>query len=498
MKGCFILQRNFAYIGHNLALLLKEKYGITEWCGYVYMRTGYDFLKKQTDIRYTSLLLDQDIHQRYTDEVLDLEFLKKLEVDYGIPNLWPYIMLDRVVMSNQLVREYPYNQSPYSYEEILRIVQVKAKAIIEFLDKEKPDFLVVSVIGAIGSMLLYQICKKRGIKTIVTQNPMIKGRFGFSETYDSLTEVDKAMKAGQKPKPENQAQARKFIDNFRATPHPHWELGHPSRQPVKRSQQFAFLKPKNLFSILRWMSKYFITHFKSIERYDYDYIGPWNYLKDAVLRKARNIVGSSDLLDEVNTKDTFAFFPLHFEPEISLSLYSPFYTDQISIIKYFARSLPVGYYLYVKEHPAMVVYRPRAFYKELKKIPNVKLINPLMTSFEITRNAKIITTISGTVGWEACLLQKPVITIGDVFYNKLSFVKNCRTMEELPGMVQQQLQNFAYDDAELERFVGLLFEETTDVNLQYLWEIETDQEKRKVGLMPFADLLAKTLKLDVA
>ncbi len=33
MKGCFLLQRRFAYLAHEIAKGLKEEYGMTEFCG---------------------------------------------------------------------------------------------------------------------------------------------------------------------------------------------------------------------------------------------------------------------------------------------------------------------------------------------------------------------------------------------------------------------------------------------------------------------------------
>ena len=127
MKGCFLLQRNFAYIGQYLAQTLQKKYGVEEFCGYVSLRRSYDFLKNQKDIQYSALLLDEEIHKEYTEAVLDLPFLKTLEMEYGIPTLWRFIAVDRTVMNNQLVREYPYDTTPYTHEEILKITQVKAK-----------------------------------------------------------------------------------------------------------------------------------------------------------------------------------------------------------------------------------------------------------------------------------------------------------------------------------------------------------------------------------
>ncbi|MBI5412983.1 hypothetical protein HZA42_01375 [Candidatus Peregrinibacteria bacterium] len=400
------------------------------------------------------------------------------------------------MMHNQLVREYPYNKSPYTHEEMLKIFQVKAKAIIKFLEEEKPDFIFISVIGSIGAMLLYYICKSKGIKTIMVQTAMIKNTFILSEDFRNFSWVNEIFQKNEKLLSDQWTEAsKKFLNDFRNAPHPHWEYGDPRRQPITRLQQFEFLKPKKLFNILQWLGNYFLEHYKQKNRFDYDYIGPWNYLKDSFKRKLRNIIRTNNLYDTFDPSENFAYFPLHYEPEIAVSLLAPFTTDQIDVIKHIAISLPVGYRLYVKEHPAMVVYRPRSYYLELKNIPNLKLINPQISNFKIIPFTKLITTISGTTGWEGCLLKKPIITFGHIFYNSLSFVKNCRSMEQLPYLVKEQLENFKYNEEELLHFIGIIIQDSANVNLLYLWEKESDMQKKKQGLEPLADLLAKKLHL---
>ena len=92
-----------------------------------------------------------------------------------------------------------------------------------------------------------------------------------------------------------------------------------------------------------------------------------------------------------------------------------------------------------------MVYR----YKELKKIPNVKLINPSEISFNLTKAAKIIITINGTAGWEGVLLKKPVITFGNLFFNKLPMVKKCEAIGDLPYLMKEQLENYHYDEKKI-------------------------------------------------
>ena len=212
------------------------------------------------------------------------------------------------------------------------------------------------------------------------------------------------------------------------------------------------------------------------------------------------MIGFNDFYDEFNEKDEYAFYPLQLDPEAASMMLAPFYTDQLWLIKQIARSLPINYKLYIKEHPAMFGYRPRCFYKELKKIPNVKIVKPSLSSFDLIKNAKLIATITGTAGWEAMLMKKPIITFGNVFYNKLSMAKQCKTMEDLPYLVKNQIENFRYDEKELINFITAIFQESAEVDLTQIWDIEggSKMEKKEQKLVPLVDLIAKKLDLNPA
>src|SRR3989344_2976768 len=194
-KICFYLQRNYAYTGHLLALWLQEKYGLKNFCAYVGLRRIYTFLSTQKEINYGDMVLDEEVYARYHNEALDLPYLKKLEKEFGIPNLWPYLTVDRTIMFNQAAREYPYNTPVLSHEEMLRILQVTAKAVISFLDKERPDAIVFSTVGNVPGYLLYEIAKKRSIKVLYILTPSLGDRYVISEAYDRFTGVETLCRA---------------------------------------------------------------------------------------------------------------------------------------------------------------------------------------------------------------------------------------------------------------------------------------------------------------
>ncbi|KKU07748.1 MAG: hypothetical protein UX10_C0006G0019 [Candidatus Magasanikbacteria bacterium GW2011_GWA2_45_39] len=499
MKICILLQRRFAFIGHNLALLLKETYGVQEFCGYVSWRPAYDFLRSQKEITYSSLLFDEDIHASYKHETLDIAYLKGMEAEIGIPNLWGIIAPDRVLMFNQLVREYPYHTPRYTYEEILRIFQVTAKAVVSFMDTERPDAVILPNGGGIGAMILFQIAKKRGIKIFHIMPGALPDRFVVSDSYFSYSGVEKIFKKTFNENKQNALyqNAKDLLEDFRKQPIAYNADLTPESQPVNRLRQMRFLLPKNLLRSAHWFGHLLREYFDGHSRYDYTYTHPWYYLVDHTKRKINNAIGVNDLYDPFDINTPYVFFGLHYEPEVSILLQAPFMTDQINIIRQMARSLPVGYYLYVKDHPLMAQFRPRSYYKELKKIPNVRLMDAKLRSFDIIKHARLVSTITGSVIWEGLLLGKPAISFGHQFYNVLSMVKYVHEIEQLPYLVKQQLENFQYNEEELLHYIAAILADSAVLKFYYLWEKETDEVKKKNGLLPLVEIIAKKLDLKV-
>lgn len=504
MKGCFYLQRQFAYIGHTMIALLKERHRINEFCGYVLLRSSFKFLQKQKEISYTALLLEDDILARHKNEKIDYEYLTHLEKEYGIPNLWPFIMPDRVIRYNLYLRAYPNDVSLYTHEEMVKMVQVTARAIIEFFEKEKPDFIVFSVVGNLSSMLLYHIAKKNGIRTFLFEGPRIGIKYLLTERYDRSTFLEQTFKKIRKiAQPEQKPlrmEARKFLSDFQRAPR--YFLQDASAAEivttnfdVRRLRYFKFLLPHRLFRSIHWTLRAVLKYLCNTHKDDYIIMKPWHEFIDKIKRKTRILWGYGDLYDNPIPGEDFAYFALHAEPEAYPMVLAPFYIDQLWLAKQIARSLPLSYKLYVKDHPVMMGLRSRSYYKELKKIPNIRFIDTSVSSLALIQKSKLTLTITGTTGWEAALLKKPVIIFGAMYYDTLAGVKKCLNIQDLPFLIKQQLESFSYDEGELLDLISAALEESVDVDFIQMWDIEggVDLKKNRERLVPLVDLLAKKL-----
>jgi hypothetical protein len=156
------------------------------------------------------------------------------------------------------------------------------------------------------------------------------------------------------------------------------------------------------------------------------------------------------MFDRPKLGEPYVLFPLQLQPEMTTSVLAPFYVDQIATVQYVAKAVPAGYVLWVKEHPYSVGRRALSDYRRLRAMSKVRLIHPGLNTFELTRHAAAVVTISSTLGWEALLLGVPVVTLGNVFVNACPLVRHVSGFHELyaalNNAVDQAQASNAQDD----------------------------------------------------
>src|SRR3989339_34461 len=498
MKACIVLQNQYAKLGHAIALTLKEKYGVEKFCAYVISTGAEDFIKSQDDIKYDDILVDHKIHANYKNETIDLSYIKNFEKEHAPPHLWNYFYSDRKMMMSIGPKEEttPEIDPLYSHEDNLRIFQARAKATEKMLKEQRPDFIFFFAFGTIGHQILYHTAKKMGIRVFNLDFPRIGNLISISEDYDTLTGVEEYANYYLQNKIQNTEEhnrAKRFIKQFRETGS--LDLEYIELDVSANSKQETLLKPKNIFRSINYLITLYKNYAKNkgIFLYGIIYINPLRFILFKLRYRYRKWRGLSHLFDKPAEED-YAFYPLHFDPELATLLLSPFYFDQIALIRQIARALPLHFKLYVKEHPAMVYRRSLSFYKELKKIPNVKFIDHTIKSSELIKKSRLITTITGTVGWEASLLRKPVITFGNVFYNSLSFVKRIHDIEKLPELVNEQIEHYDYKENEMENFVAAVFKDAVPFNFSGIWyEGDLQKIRQDKGLHLLCDKLMEKM-----
>jgi len=124
-------------------------------------------------------------------------------------------------------------------------------------------------------------------------------------------------------------------------------------------------------------------------------------------------------------------FALHYEPEMTLLPLAGDNYDQFKTIQKLSTWIGDKGNVYVKEHPWQLDYgKTRAFergldfYKSLLKFKNIKLLDLEFDVIKEISKFDIISTITGTIGWEAFLLKKPVVVFSKSWYYGVPLVYN--------------------------------------------------------------------------
>lgn len=173
------------------------------------------------------------------------------------------------------------------------------------------------------------------------------------------------------------------------------------------------------------------------------------------------------LEEEAKCDRKFLLFCLHLQPEATTTPGGGNYADQLLAIRLLSQCLPDDMYLYVKEHPAYwtqknrleSVYESRneQFYKNIKNLRNVCLIDHKLSSGELLNKCYAVVTVTGTVGFEAIFKGIPVITFGATFYEDYPTVHRIRTKEDCKrAILAIQAENRTPNYREIEIFLAAI------------------------------------------
>ncbi len=389
----------------------------------------------------------------YTDNVSgfnklpDLDYLKSFEKKYNI-NLWSIAYTDRAF--------YKYNELyKFTESEILCILEQECKFFEKVLDEVKPDFLAIYFTITHYQHLLCEICKARGIKVLMMSPTKFGNKLMILENDNRID--DKEIKSGKKIE-----RTEKDILNYLEN--------HSSFSQVKRSKEISF-ESKKLKRYKSSFDFFMSTRSKNFgSRYSDFGKTRWNVLNQklrrSIRRKSRKAFVDKNLIKNIDLSSSFIYFPLHYEPERMLLISSPYYDNQLSIITNIAKSLPIGYKLFVKEHPMMgtIGWRDTSYYKQILDLPNVKLIHPDVSPNEILSNCSLVITIGGTTGLEAAFYKKPSIVLTNQIYSILPSVHTLNKIQDLPNAIRNSLQK-QVDLNDLAQYIDIIENNSFEIDL---------------------------------
>jgi len=373
----------------------------------------------------------------------DLEYLSNFEKKYEI-NLWNLTINERHFYKHNKFYKFTTNQ-------ILKILEQECKLFESILDEIKPNYLLINEPPFHYQKLIIELCKAKKIKVLSlcisrfeTSTIVVEDRttFDLPKNLD-LVDFDLSLKQKIDNEEGNYNKLNKTWDKNRT---------YTVSNQLKALKDYIFISD----------SKNTQTNFTYYGREKYKVI-----LETIALhfrRKSRYNYFKKNTEKIVNLNIPFVYFPLNIDDDTALLNDAPLFTDQVEVVKHVAKSIPINFKIYVKDHihAHFRGWRDIKQYEEIKSIQNVVLIHPSYSSQKLIKNCKIVISVnSGGSTTEATYQNKPVIVFADQPIEIVPSVYKVNSLKKLHELIKIALE--------------------TPVNPEYVKKYDQLIQKRKIN-----------------
>jgi hypothetical protein len=421
-----------------------------------------------------SVLKEWELASAAKKKRVDDRYLEARRNLYGAAELQKALGADRRLILGPFSTLVEDRRRRYSDSELQAILEVNLRALEDLFDREKPDLVVSFICVTLGEYLASVIARARGIRFVNLRPSRIRNYFFCGEdVHEPSAELSKnfaSFLGGNAPIDEEARRvAQEVLDAARKSQVYYEGVIPAQEQPKDASLSKSVRAPGASLAVkLRRM----LAHLREPLRSDPHFIGfaypllHARFFKRRRMRQAREWIQNHALPVAELKGIRYAFYPLHKEPEVTLLVYGRGFTDQLEAIRRIAAALPQGMRLVVKEHPACVGYRSSAFYRELLSIPNVSLVRTETPSRDLVEGCALVTVIGGSVGLEAVLSGKPVVTLGHTPFEILPrhLLRRADSYADLPLVISQLLADYRADDHAVKGYLASVIQMSTPLD----------------------------------
>lgn len=372
---------------------------------------------------------------------VDIEYLEELEEKYSA-----FKNFNMQLMSSQEnTRHYHFRfyWQYTDYDENLYWLELNYKKIIGILDEFKPDMVLDFNDAELQRTILNEVCTERKIPHVTIEYSKF-GYYKLPALHNTLG-IDNYVREKYaenfaKPK-EELKEMYDYIIDFR------------NKQSIMNKEFAGTVTSKYKKDSIKDIAKELAG--KVIYLYDEDirnknaavkrtnkilYSDTWLLLKHfwQVNLLRRKFMDKNDVFENPVEGEKYVYMPLHLIPESTVFIKGSYYIDELNLIEQISKSLPIGWKIYVKEHQAMLGERSVEFYKKVKEIHNVRLvqINYYDDPKPWIMNAKGVATIVGTTAYEEALLGRKSVVFGEVPFTLIDGITQVKSLEDLPELIK--------------------------------------------------------------
>ncbi len=436
------------------------------------------------NITIAPLAYIDDLEREWLATPLASGEMEKYEAMFGTEKLRRLVIADRQVgrgyVSGGILAETEIMRLARDPENIERYVAGILRYLLRTFEDFRPDVVFCYAVAGAQAFAISLVCEHLGIPFGRFNHTRIGKHIVIDDSpLDWLGPVRRRFAAaleGRAPLDERLPEARGILEDFRAkASSPDYLAVHLNR--VARQQSLRSLARTGLAAAKNSLRL-------ALGRMELPLRKPtpsrhFLHLARAALRARR--VRHLGIFAAPGARPTgpFVFFPLHVDPEASTMVLAPQFTDQLAVVEALSKSLPLGMRLVVKEHTPMLGQRPPGFYERLARLPGVFLASPQDSGIALVREAAMTVTITGTAGWEAVVLKKPLLILGTPPYAMIGegFI-HCPDLSRLPAAVAETLSSAPASDERLALYVAAALDVSFPSGTEVIWGKVTEETVR--------------------
>lgn len=434
-----------------------------------YVSDSFNFKRnvRNNDISY---LKEWELIEKIKTTKLDYEKIRQYEAKYfKDESIWHSLNNDRRIFFGKYVKHTQDYSPYYCYEDMLKLFQVFIESIEQFIDDVKPNIIFGITPATLGDYLFYKVAIGNGIvyyslKTVKVGNYQTFTK-SIQEEHNHIKQTFNDYLNGITIDEVIINETKKYLNNFKKGSTAYeGNVAIPKNYKIFKLQDLIRLSKslaKDIF--LLSMKKDHHSRGLNVLKFLYDYpIKSYRANKFKSYTLNRTISKLSDI-ESYN----YIFFPLHAEPEIAITNYARFYQNQIEVIRNISLQLPANYKLLIKEHPRNIGRRTLGYYKKILEIPNVDFADFELPSIEVIKHSKLVIVLSGNIGFEAVLLNVPVISMGSALYNMLpsTMVNYVDNIKYLHHEIEKTINEHNPSDEIVEKFISAIIKNSFKLDL---------------------------------
>lgn len=383
-------------------------------------------------INYYDLLILQDLNNVFNINENSIYILSKKDIEK-----FYYLESEFLSQTDRLA------YIPISVKKRKQIYYEILQYWLNYFTMNKVDLVVFDGVPHMGwDTVCYEVASKLNIKVCYLELTIIQDKVIWNEDYKSFSKtklenteftIDELKKNIGEENLLNYYKDGELLN-----------LGKKLNSKVVKNNDTIIRNIKDFILMFIQLRKY-----KKFSCFFYSKISRFNYIKSFFKNKIylyRLKKEYKKHIAKIDLNKKFIFFAMHYQPEKTTFPQGECFQEQLLAIKIISASLPEGWLLYVKEHPTQFQtstsfwaknFREVNDYKMISMLKNVQLVPLDMDSKYLIEKAQIVSTITGSIGWEAMIrYNKPIAIFGNIWYAKCNSCFTVSSVDDFKNVIE--------------------------------------------------------------